>query len=60
MGKVTHHGWYKPGDDIPQPTGIIMGRNLRKSKPAPAVDRPFSHDLRDIAKWIEDHEEDLK
>ena len=26
MGTVTHHGWSKPGDDIPQPVGIVMGR----------------------------------
>jgi hypothetical protein len=29
MGKVTHRGWLTSYDDIPQPTGIIMGRNLR-------------------------------
>jgi hypothetical protein len=34
MGTVTHHGWSKPGDEIPQPTGIIMGRNLRPPQPA--------------------------
>jgi hypothetical protein len=26
MGTVKHHGWSKPGDDIPQPTSIIMGK----------------------------------
>jgi hypothetical protein len=30
MGTVVLHGWSKPGDEIPQPTGIVMGRNLRK------------------------------
>jgi hypothetical protein len=38
MGTVTHKGWYKPGDDIPQPTSIIMGRNLRT--PAPEGPKP--------------------
>jgi hypothetical protein len=39
MGTVTHHGWLKPGDEIPQPTGIVMGRNLRKPEPAPERER---------------------
>jgi hypothetical protein len=29
MGNLTIKGWSKPGDEIPQPTGIVMGRNLR-------------------------------
>jgi hypothetical protein len=33
MGTVTHHGWRKPSDEIPQPTSIIMGRNLRPPQP---------------------------
>jgi hypothetical protein len=33
MGKVTHHGWSKPGDEIAQPVGIVMGANLRKPEP---------------------------
>jgi hypothetical protein len=31
MGKVTHHGWSKPSDEIPQPTSILLGSNLRKN-----------------------------
>jgi hypothetical protein len=34
MGTVTHHGWSKPGDDIPQPVSIVMGRNLRPPQAA--------------------------
>jgi hypothetical protein len=34
MGKLINEGWSKPGDEIPQPTSIIMGRNLRKPEPA--------------------------
>ena len=33
MGKVTHHGWSKPGDEIAQPVGVVMGANLRKPEP---------------------------
>lgn len=31
MGKVTHHGWGNSLADIPQPTSVVMGRNLRRS-----------------------------
>jgi hypothetical protein len=34
MGKLIIEGWSKPGDEIPQPTGILMGRNLRPPQPA--------------------------
>ena len=54
MGTVKHHGWSKPGDDIPQPTSIIMGKNLRRPV-APDVSRPFGHDLRDIGQWIKEN-----
>jgi hypothetical protein len=59
MGKVIHRGWSKPGDDIPQPTSIITGTNLRKTTPAPSVGRPFGWDRADIAKWIAEHEAKL-
>jgi hypothetical protein len=36
MGTVTHRGWYTSEDEIPQPTSIIMGGNLR----TPAPERP--------------------
>jgi hypothetical protein len=52
-------GWSKPGDDIPQPTSIVMGANLRK--PSPTLEpkhAPFGLDLSGIAKWIEDRKED--
>jgi hypothetical protein len=32
MGKLIIKGWSKPGDEIAQPTGVIMGRNLRKPR----------------------------
>jgi hypothetical protein len=32
-GQVTHHGWSKPGDEIAQPVGVVMGANLRKPEP---------------------------
>jgi hypothetical protein len=29
VGKLINEGWYSCSDDIPQPVGIVMGRNLR-------------------------------
>ena len=34
MGKVIHEGWSTSEDDIPQPTSIVMGRNLRPPQSA--------------------------
>ena len=34
MGTVTHHGWRTSLDEIPQPVGIVMGRNLRPDQTA--------------------------
>ena len=43
---------------IPQPTSIIMGKNVRKpDHPAPSVDRPFGWYLEEIAAWIKAQEE---
>jgi len=36
MGKVTHHGWSRPDDEIPQPTSILLGRNLRVNSEQPS------------------------
>jgi hypothetical protein len=55
MGTVKHHGWSKPGDEIPQPVGIVMGRNLRKPAPVPPQDQ---RDLQEIEKAIKDQEGD--
>jgi hypothetical protein len=41
MGTVKHHGWSKPGDEIPQPVGIVMGRNLRKPAPVRETSRHY-------------------
>jgi hypothetical protein len=30
MGKHIHEGWSTSEDDIPQPVGIVLGRNLRQ------------------------------
>jgi hypothetical protein len=32
MGNLTIKGWSTSSDEIPQPTGIVLGRNLRKPK----------------------------
>ncbi len=31
MGKVTHLGWSSSSDEIPEPTSILLGKNLRKN-----------------------------
>jgi hypothetical protein len=31
MGKPINHGWSNSSDEIPQPTSILLGRNLRKN-----------------------------
>ena len=31
MGKVTWHGWSSSSAEIPQPTSILYGANLKKS-----------------------------
>ena len=36
MGKVTYHGFYSSSDEIPEPTSILMGRNLRKNSEGPS------------------------
>jgi hypothetical protein len=45
MAKLINRGWYKPGDEIPQPIGIVLGSNLRPaskppSKPPKQEDKP--------------------
>ena len=34
MGKVTFHGSSRSYDEIPQPTSILMGANLRSNSDA--------------------------
>jgi hypothetical protein len=33
MAKHIHEGWAKPSDEIPQPISVVLGGNLRPSKP---------------------------
>ena len=45
MAKLIHKGWSKPGDEIPQPIGIVPGNNLRpnskhQSPPPKDEDKP--------------------
>ena len=47
MGKVTWHGWSSSSAEIPQPTSILYGANLKKSSkessnqpPAPKQEKP--------------------
>lgn len=48
MGTVTHHGWRKPSDEIPQPTSIIMGRNLRPPQPELSEREKVLESIRDF------------
>jgi hypothetical protein len=48
MGMVINLGWSKPGDEIPQPIGIVISANLRKQVP------PFGYDLREIRAGLEE------
>ena len=46
MAKHIYKGWSKPGDEIPQPVGIVLGGNLRQnSRPPPPP--PKDEDKRD-------------
>jgi hypothetical protein len=47
--KHIHRGWLKPGEEIPQPIGVVLGGNLRQSsKPSSKLprqdDRPDEKD----------------
>ena len=45
MAKVINKGWSKPGDEIPQPVGVVLGGNQsRNSEPQspPKPKRPPS------------------
>ena len=35
MAKLINKGWSKPGDEIPQPIGIVLGSNLRRNTEPP-------------------------
>jgi hypothetical protein len=53
MGKVTHQGWSKPGDEIPMPVGIVMGANVRKQPARPAPLSEAERVLQSIAEYCE-------
>jgi hypothetical protein len=58
MAIHIQQGWSKPGDEIPQPVGIVMGANLRK-QPAPSASvSERERVLASIAKWMDDHKEE--
>ena len=35
MAKLIYKGWLKPGDEIPQPMGVVLGGNLRQNAEPP-------------------------
>jgi hypothetical protein len=34
--KHIHKGWWKPGDEIPQPISVVLGGNLRQGPRPPS------------------------
>jgi hypothetical protein len=52
MAKYTYLGWYKPGDEIPQRIGIVLGGNLRQNAEPPKPERPASKTLSDEQKRL--------
>jgi hypothetical protein len=56
MGKLINGGFSKPGDEIPQPVGFLMGANLRANQgheppPAPVPD-PAKESLADLLREV--------
>jgi hypothetical protein len=52
MGKFTYHGWPTSSDEIPQPTSIVMGRNLRKPRQPSEAEKV----IRDIEQYCAEQE----
>jgi hypothetical protein len=46
MAKVINKGWWKPGDEIPQPVGIVLGKNFRQNS-KPQLPPPKDEDKQD-------------
>jgi len=36
MAKLINKGWSKPGDEIPQPIGVVLGGNLKQGSKPPS------------------------
>jgi hypothetical protein len=36
MAKLIYKGWSKPGEEIPQPIGVVLGGNLRQNSKPPS------------------------
>jgi hypothetical protein len=53
MGNLTIKGWYTSSDEIPQPTSIVTGKNLRKPEPPTERERV----LQSIAQFCEDQKD---
>ena len=51
MAKLIHDGWSKPGDDIPQPVGIVLGGNLRQNT-EPKIKQPSPMQLEESERLV--------
>ena len=36
MAKLIYKGWYKSGEEIPQPISVVLGNNLRQNSKPPS------------------------
>ncbi len=53
MAQLINLGWSKPGDEIPQPVGVVLGGNLRtksepQSPPKPKIQHGSSSGLKHL------------
>jgi hypothetical protein len=55
MAKLINKGWSKPGDDIPQPVGIVLGSNLRPPKPEKPPSKMLSDEQERLVAEIKRH-----
>jgi len=61
MAKLIYKGWLKPGDEIPQPIGVVLGGNLRqnaeppKNKPDKQPFKPLSDEQERLVAEIKRH-----
>ena len=51
MAKLINKGWSKPGDDIPQPVGIVLGSNLRQNT-EPKIKQPSPTQLEERERLV--------
>ena len=53
--KLINRGWAKPGDEIAQPVGIVLGGNLTPPKPEKPPSKTLSDEQRRLVAEIKRH-----